>query len=444
MITLDGGGFTHTKPYIPKWIESSYWEGMIDRVWNNVEWKMKTKSRRVNQLNLNEASKHCAGSITIAQHKRKLAAYKEAVVAKYGPSPYNHPIFDLDLWEYCFKEMVTMLKRKDREWMYNMADDGYLSKTYCTKGQSSTLMEDDGVDGCTQMVMDAMGPTIFNTASFEPISNSNSSNEQAPNPSAKGFYDMLDAADEPLWDGYAAHKENFIMKAVLLWMVSDFPTYATLSGWRTHGKLACPYCMGNSRSFQLEHGGKPCWFDCHQINLPSTHPYRKDKRGFIAGNVVLSGPPLELNGDQKNMGENLFNTIMGTAKMKDNVKARKNVKKYCNRAELHIRQVGTKDMKLKESYTLTKPQVGKICEWLTRLKFPDGYASNLGGCVSLEDQTFHSFKSHECHVFMQRLLPIDLRGMIPNSIWDVITELSTFFRAIYARVLHTSDLILLQ
>ncbi|GKD37364.1 putative transposon, En/Spm-like protein [Tanacetum coccineum] len=109
---------------------------------------------------------------------------------------------------------------------------------------------------------------------------------------------------------------------------------------------------------------------------------------------------------------------MGTTKTKDNIKARKDVKKYCNRAELHIRQVRTKDMKPKVSYTLTKPQVSKNCEWLTHLKFPDGYASNLGGCVSLEDQTFYSFKSHECHVFMQRLLPIALRGMIPNSIWD--------------------------
>nr|GEU48711.1 hypothetical protein [Tanacetum cinerariifolium] len=393
-------------------------------------------------------------------------------------------------------------------------------------------MEDDDLDGYTQMVMDAMGPTIFNSASFEPNPNSNSLNEQPPNPSAKGFYDMLAAADEPLGDGCqnylklqivsellnwksenntskaiyvkkmakdmmwhfdhqtqpgimvhpsdgkawkhfdsidpqftseirnmglkesyvelsmliprkkslgqnidvflrplveelitlyndgietydAERKENSIMKDVPFWTVSDFPAYAMLSGWSTHGKLACPYCMGNSGSFQLEHGGKPCWFDGHQNFLPSTHPYRKDKRGFIAANVVLGGPPLELNGDQiweqirhyptvyeanpyrktnqklhgfgrthnwKNVFENLFNTIMGTAKMKDNVKARKDVKKYCNRAELHIHQVRTKDMKPKASYTLTKPQV----------------------------------------------------------------ELSTFFRAICARVLHTSDLILLQ
>ena len=37
-------------------------------------------------------------------------------------------------------------------------------------------------------------------------------------------------------------KQNFIMKAVLLWTISDFPAYGMLSGWSTHGKLACPYC----------------------------------------------------------------------------------------------------------------------------------------------------------------------------------------------------------
>ncbi|GJZ09130.1 transposase, Ptta/En/Spm [Tanacetum coccineum] len=71
-VQFDGSDFSVLKPYNPKWIESSYWEDMIDRVWNNAEWKMKSKSKRVNQLILNEVSKHCAGSITIVQHKRKL------------------------------------------------------------------------------------------------------------------------------------------------------------------------------------------------------------------------------------------------------------------------------------------------------------------------------------------------------------------------------------
>ncbi|KAL4580636.1 hypothetical protein LXL04_016836 [Taraxacum kok-saghyz] len=61
----------------------------------------------------------------------------------------------------------------------------------------------------------------------------------------------------------ASRRENFNMRAMLLWTVSDFPAYAMLSGWSTHGKLACPYCMDKLGSFTLKHGGKATWFDCH-------------------------------------------------------------------------------------------------------------------------------------------------------------------------------------
>ncbi|GJY67940.1 putative transposase-associated domain-containing protein [Tanacetum coccineum] len=106
------------------------------------------------------------------------------------------------------------------------------------------------------------------------------------------------------YDAY--RKTNFTLRAILLWTVSDFPGYAMLSGWSTHGKLACPYCMDKTDAFQLRNGG--------------------------------------------------------------------------------------------------------------------------------------NFKSYECHVFMQRLLPIALKGMILNAIWDAITDLCTFFRAICSKVLHIEDL----
>jgi len=34
-------------------------------------------------------------------------------------------------------------------------------------------------------------------------------------------------------------RENFVMRACLMWTINDFPTYAMLSGWGTKGKLAC-------------------------------------------------------------------------------------------------------------------------------------------------------------------------------------------------------------
>ena len=40
-----------------------------------------------------------------------------------------------------------------------------------------------------------------------------------------------------------SRKQNFMLRAALLWTISDFPTYSMLSGWSTFGRLACPYCI---------------------------------------------------------------------------------------------------------------------------------------------------------------------------------------------------------
>ncbi|CAH9108629.1 unnamed protein product [Cuscuta epithymum] len=44
-------------------------------------------------------------------------------------------------------------------------------------------------------------------------------------------------------------KQNFVMKASLMWIISDFPAYGMLSGWQTAGKLSCPYCMESTQAF---------------------------------------------------------------------------------------------------------------------------------------------------------------------------------------------------
>ena len=51
-------------------------------------------------------------------------------------------------------------------------------------------------------------------------------------------------------------KENFQLRAALMWTISDFPAYGMLSGWSTHGKLSCLYCMEHSKAFRLKHGGE--------------------------------------------------------------------------------------------------------------------------------------------------------------------------------------------
>ena len=85
---------------------------------------------------------------------------------------------------------------------------------------------------------------------------------------------------EGVWTYDCSLKNNFTMRAVLLWTISDFPAYGMLSGWTTHGRLSCPYCLGSTDAFQLKNGRKSCWFDCHRRFLPLAHPYRRNKTLF--------------------------------------------------------------------------------------------------------------------------------------------------------------------
>ena len=36
-----------------------------------------------------------------------------------------------------------------------------------------------------------------------------------------------------------------------MWTINDFPIYGMLSGWGTHGRLACPYCMEDTKAFSV-------------------------------------------------------------------------------------------------------------------------------------------------------------------------------------------------
>ncbi|XP_076939329.1 uncharacterized protein LOC143607978 [Bidens hawaiensis] len=302
------------------------------------------------------------------------------------------------------------------------------------------------------------------------------------------------------YDAY--QRTNFQMRAVHLWTVSDFPAYAMLSGWSTHGKLACPYCSSESGSFQLQFGGKPCWFDCHRQHLPARHCFLKDKVNFLKDKTVSSvrcipqptgeeiwqivkdlpivykgephnsefytKPPgfgithnwvkrsifwelpywdkllirhnLDVMHIEKNVFENLFNTIMGTNKSKDNMKARQDIELICDRRLLNPIHDNNGKMKVhRGDYTLQKDDLKKVCAWMKKIKFPDGYASNIGSLVKIKDNTFHSFKSHDCHVFMQRLLPLAIRGFVSKETYEAVTELCMFFDSMEHLIIHLAD-----
>lgn len=74
------------------------------------------------------------------------------------------------------------------------------------------------------------------------------------------------------------------------------------------------------------------------------------------------------------------------------------------------------------------------------MKFPDGYASNISRNVNVDEGTVSGLKSHDCHVLMQRLLPVGIRKDLKKSIYSPLVKLSSFFQQICAKTLRVADL----
>ncbi|XP_049347869.1 uncharacterized protein LOC125812416 [Solanum verrucosum] len=205
-------------------------------------------------------------------------------------------------------------------------------------------------------------------------------------------------------------KQNFQLRAALMWTINDFPAYSMLSGWSTSGNLACPYCMEETQSFRLQYGVKTTWFDNHRMFIDQNHPFRSDRKNFLKGHIVTRLPPplrsgqeilnqicelgirkvTELDAEEvnkrickscgwkkrsifwdlpywssnmirhnldvmhieKNVFDNVFNTVLEVdGKTKDNPKACLDVVKYCNRPHLARNPDGSYP---KAAYTINK------------------------------------------------------------------------------------------
>lgn len=185
--------------------------------------------------------------------------------------------------------------------------------------------------------------------------------------------------------------------------------------------MSCPYCMERTKSFTLQNGGKPSFFDCHRQFLPAGHPFRyqRDKFLTVLGRAVerdrappyLSGEEirrrisvlpnntfgsgrqvipgfgkkhnwvkksifwelpywktnlirhnLDMMHVEKNFFDNVWNTIMDVkGKTKDNPKARADLAIYGKRPSLHLESKNGKMYKKKASYVLNKEQIRDVC-----------------------------------------------------------------------------------
>ncbi|KAL3820333.1 hypothetical protein ACJIZ3_006238 [Penstemon smallii] len=283
--------------------------------------------------------------------------------------------------------------------------------------------------------------------------------------------------------------ECFRLHAAILWTINDLPALGDISGHRTKRYCACPRCSMNTPSQRLR--SKICYID-HRRYLPRTHSYRKSlkfngktehrskPKEFTINEIFeqlkqvehvklgkhsrnnnkrkrlpqQSFAKLRHNLDVMHIEKNICDNIIGTildidGKSKDTEKARLDLEDMGIRSELHLKaSTGVKAnkegkvklLKPRAIYTLSQEERQGFCEFLKGVKFPDGYAANISRRVSIKDGKITGLKSHDCHVLLQRLFPIGMRGYLHKDVLTAISELSSFFRQLCSRTLKLSVL----
>ncbi|KAL0337733.1 UNVERIFIED_CONTAM: hypothetical protein Scaly_2048400 [Sesamum calycinum] len=138
---------------------------------------------------------------------------------------------------------------------------------------------------------------------------------------------------------------------------------------------------------------------------------------------------------EKNVCDNILGTLMNiSGKTKDNKRARRDLMDKGLKPNLHL-QGESEDMP-PASYTLSHDQKKIFCDFLSSVKFPDGFASNISRCVKEKELTISGLKSHDCHVLLQRLLPLATRGYLHKEVYEILLELSDFLGKLCSKTLY--------
>ena len=117
---------------------------------------------------------------------------------------------------------------------------------------------------------------------------------------------------------------------------------------------------------------------------------------------------------EKNVCDSIVGTIMNTkGKTKDTVNSRFDLVSMGIKSDLHPYRKDNSVYLPTAKYTLSNPDKEAICRMLENLKTPDGYLSKISRCVNEKERKLFGMKSHDCHVFMQRLLPLSIKSYLP-------------------------------
>jgi hypothetical protein len=91
-------------------------------------------------------------------------------------------------------------------------------------------------------------------------------------------------------------------------------------------------------------------------------------------------------------------------------------------------------------HTMSRDDKTHFLKVIQNVRVPDRYASNVSRCVRIKECTISGLKSHDSHILMQQLLPIALRGSLPDNVVRPLVEMSAFFRGLCSTNLTQEDM----
>ncbi|KAM1304841.1 hypothetical protein ACFX14_022209 [Malus domestica] len=111
--------------------------------------------------------------------------------------------------------------------------------------------------------------------------------------------------------------------------------------------------------------------------------------------------------------KNVFDTLVGTildieGKTKDTIKSWIDLENIGIRLGLWMARDEDIVRKKLASFFVTLEKRKDFLQFLSSIKFPDGYASNISNCTKVDGGKFFGLKGHDCRVILQRLLPVGI------------------------------------
>jgi hypothetical protein len=119
---------------------------------------------------------------------------------------------------------------------------------------------------------------------------------------------------------------------------------------------------------------------------------------------------------------------------KDNMNARKYLAALCDHPSLEAKpNARGKLSRSNAPYSLKPIERKEVLRWLKTLKFLDRYAANRKQVVNAGTGKLNGLKSHNYHIFIERLMSVMFRGYFKAKLWKMLSELSYFYRQICAK-----------